>query len=141
MRGHRRPLALVMLATAARAVLATAARAAVAPRPHIVLVAIDDWGWNNWGVHARTQANAAEIVTPRLDALAADGLVLERHYVFRFCSPSRSALHTGRNPIHVNVLNSPLAVANVSDPLSGFAGIPRNMTGVATHLKRAGYST
>lgn len=35
------------------------------------------------------------------------------------------------------------AVENVNpaDPVSGFAGIPRNMTGMATKLKEAGYVT
>ena len=28
---------------------------------------------------------------------------LDRNYAFKFCSPTRSAIQTGRNPIHVNV--------------------------------------
>ena len=60
---------------------------------------------------------------------------------FSFCSPSRSALHTGRNPIHVNVLNSDLAAVNTNDPISGFAGIPRNMTALPAKLAAAGYHT
>ena len=30
---------------------------------------------------------------------------------------------------------------NPDDPISGFAGIPHNMTGIATKLKVAGYAT
>ena len=112
-----------------------------APQPHIVIVLIDDYGHNNIGYNARTQANAAEVQTPVLDALAAEGVILERHYVFAFCSPSRSALHTGRNPIHVNVLNSDLASVNTADPVSGFAGIPRNMTALPAKLAAVGYET
>jgi len=74
-------------------------------------------------------------------ALAASGRLLDRHYVFRFCSPSRSALHTGRNPIHINVLNSPLASVNLADPIAGFAGLPRNVTALPAMLKAAGYAT
>jgi arylsulfatase B len=117
------------------------AAAAAAPLPHLIVVAVDDWGWNNWQYHARNQSNANEIITPHIDALAASGVVLDRHYVHQFCSPSRSALHTGRHPIHVNVLNSALAAANTSDPVSGFAGIPRNMTALPAKLKTAGYAT
>lgn len=109
--------------------------------PPSPLLPKDDYGWNNIGIHARSQANAYEIQTPNMDDLAATGITLERHYTFHFCSPSRSAFHTGRNPIHVNVLNSDLAAANVTDPVSGFAGIPRNMTTIAAKLKEAGYAT
>lgn len=93
------------------------------------------------GFHAKTQSNANEILTPTFDSLAAEGVLLDRHYVFRFCSPTRSALLTGRNPIHVNVLNSDLAAANTSDPISGFAGLPRNISTVAEKLASVGYQT
>ncbi len=115
--------------------------AAAPPLPNLVVVIIDDWGWNDVGWHAHNQSNAKEIQTPNIDSLAASGIILDRFYVHQFCSPSRSALHTGRHPIHVNVLNSPLAAANTSDPVSGFAGIPRNMTALPAKLKTVGYST
>ena len=117
------------------------ASAAPAPKPHIVFIFVDDYGYNNIGYHAASNNASAEILTPRLDELSAAGVKLERQYVFRFCSPTRSAFHTGRNPIHVNVLNSDLAAANVTDPISGFAGIPRNMSALPARLKEAGYRT
>ena len=43
--------------------------------------------------------------TPALDALVAEGIELTRFYAFKYCSPSRSAFISGRNPIHVNVVN------------------------------------
>ena len=112
-----------------------------APRPHIVFVMADDFGYNNFGPHAKGQANAREVQTPTLDNLTAEGVLLERHYVFQFCSPSRCAFTTGRNPIHVNLLNDALGEYNLSDPVSGFSGIPRNMTAIATKLASVGYST
>lgn len=75
-----------------------AAPNAPAPKPHIFMIVIDDYGYNNIGYHARDNEAASEIITPVLDSLALEGLILEQHYVFRFCSPTRSALHTGRNP-------------------------------------------
>lgn len=123
------------------AALLSLAAAAAALQPHVVVILIDDWGHNNVGYNAAAQPNAAEIQTPVLDALAAGGIILDRHYVFAFCSPSRSALHTGRNPIHVNVLNSDLASVNLEDPVSGFAGIPRNMTALPQKLADVGYNT
>ena len=110
-------------------------------KPHIVFVMADDFGWANFGVHAKGQPNAAEALTPRLDALVSDGVLLDRHYVFRFCSPSRCAFTSGRNPIHVNLFNDALGEYNLADPVSGFSGIPRNMTGIAEKLAGAGYST
>ena len=68
-------------------------------------------------------------------------MILERHYVFKYCSPSRCALQSGRNPIHVNVLNSPLTQHNPADPVSGQQGMPVNMTGLAEKMRVAGYNT
>jgi len=48
---------------------------------------------------------------------------------------------SGRLPVHVNTVNTSPTVHNVSDPVSGFAGIPRNMTGFASKLRSAGYAT
>ena len=59
----------------------------------------------------------------------------------KFCSPTRSAAQTGRNPIHVNVQNLDPNNYNPNDPVSGMSAVPRNMTGVAEVMKRAGYRT
>ena len=47
--------------------------------PHIVFMLGDEVGWNNVGWH-----NLSVTHTPHLDALAADGLLLDRHYVQRW---------------------------------------------------------
>jgi|EP01047_Picozoa_sp_COSAG01_P058670 hypothetical protein len=47
------------------------------------------------------------------------------------------ALQSGRLPVHVNHENADPAVHNPADTVSGFAGIPRAMTGIAEHLKRS----
>ena len=49
--------------------------------------------------------------------------------VHKFCSPTRCAIQTGRAPVHVNVINADPSVHNPADPVGGYAGIPRNMTG------------
>eukprot|EP01043_Picozoa_sp_COSAG02_P019335 COSAG02_NODE_926_length_15856_cov_13.975566_13_plen_405_part_00 len=105
----------------------------VAPlRPHVLLVLADDVGWNNLGWHARTNAARAEVSTPALNALVAEGIELERAIAFKYCSPSRCALQSGRNPIHVNVHN---------DVFGNSTGIPLKMTCLASKLKLAGYRT
>ena len=37
------------------------------------------YGWNNFGPHAHSQPNAAEIQTPVMDQLVAEGVLLDRH--------------------------------------------------------------
>ncbi len=77
-------------------------------------------------------------MTPNLDALVKSGVELDQYYVHKYCSPSRSSYQSGRYPYHVNVVNVDMNNHNPQDPVSGFAGIPRNMTGIATKLKSAG---
>ena len=115
---------------------------AAGKRPHIVVFLADDLGYGNVGyTRAAAGAAAAEVRTPTIDALVAAGIELSRNYVYRVCSPTRSSFQSGRLPVHVNTANLDPAVSNPADPVSGFAGIPRNMTGIATKLRAAGYKT
>ena len=107
--------------------------------PHIVFVLIDDWGWGNFAEHR--DEYFPETVTPHMDQLVANGVLFNQFYAHKYCAPSRCSLQTGRLPIHVNVVNAGLSTANLADPISGMSGIPRDMTGIATKLKSAGYAT
>lgn len=107
------------------------------PLPHIVMLLVDDWGHADVGFHR--QAGFNETVTPNLDGLATSGVILDQFYDHKYCSPTRSSLQSGRLPYHVNVLNDDMAIWNPNDPVSGFAGIPRNMTTIGMKLKQAGY--
>eukprot|EP00038_Savillea_parva_P020803 m.32546 g.32546 ORF g.32546 m.32546 type:complete len:730 (-) comp4898_c0_seq1:218-2407(-) len=117
-------------------------------KPHLMFVLFDDYGWANAGWHRNYTAPGGEFVpatdevaTPNLNELVRSGINLNRAYVYKYCSPTRSAIQSGRNPYHVNPLNLDPTIANRSDPVSGFAAIPRNMTGIATKLSAAGYKT
>ena len=112
--------------------------AVAADKPHILFLLVDDWGWANVGYHREMATR--EVQTPNFDSLVKNGLELDQNYVFHFCSPSRSSLMTGRLPIHVNDKNG-VYNYNPDDPVSGFAGIPPKMTGIAEKLKGAGYET
>ena len=111
-----------------------------ADKPHILFMLVDDWGWADVGYHRNTSKD--DVPTPNIDSLVKEGLQLDQHYVYNWCSPSRSALLSGRLPIHVNdeakVSN---AAYNPKDPVSGFMGIPRNMTVISAKMKEAGYAT
>ena len=50
-------------------------------KPHIVLMLVDDWGWDNVGYH-RNQTTK-EVVTPNIDNLVKEGLELDQHYAYK----------------------------------------------------------
>lgn len=108
--------------------------------PHILLVLADDLGYANVGWHG-AEPIKGESGTPILDSLVESGVRFDRFYTFKFCSPTRCALQSGRNPVRVNVVNGDNTWHNPSDPVGGFAGIPRNMTTIATLVSSAGYIT
>ena len=129
----------VFLVFTAVVVVCASSAKPVADKPHIVYIMADDWGWANVGYHRNPPTR--EVDTPNIDSLVKDGLELDQFYVYRFCSPSRSSLMSGRLPIHVNDQNQNIDNYNPDDPVSGYAGIPRNMTAIASKLKDAGYAT
>eukprot|EP01063_Lacrimia_lanifica_P010335 TRINITY_DN1703_c0_g2_i1.p1 TRINITY_DN1703_c0_g2~~TRINITY_DN1703_c0_g2_i1.p1 ORF type:complete len:517 (+),score=164.14 TRINITY_DN1703_c0_g2_i1:37-1587(+) len=118
--------------------LAFCAAAGAAAPPHIALILADDYGWANIGYH---NVNNSEVQTPVLDRLASEGVTLDRHYAYKFCSPTRSSLQSGRLPVHVNTVNADAAAHNPADPVGGYAGIPVNMTTLAQKLAAGGYAT
>ena len=79
------------LLTTAGLLAAQAAHAApAADRPNFVFIIADDLGWADVGFHG----GAAP--TPHLDRLAREGVELMQHYVHPVCSPTRTALMSGR---------------------------------------------
>ena len=95
-------------------------------KPHIVFVLVDDWG------HADVSFRNPAIYTPNFKKLADSGVILNRHYVFKYCSPSRVAFLTGRWPHHAHQYN-----IHPDIPL----GANINMTMLPAKLKTAGYKT
>jgi arylsulfatase A-like enzyme len=66
-------------------------------RPNIVLMLTDNVGYGELGVYGGGILRGAP--TPRIDKLASEGLRLLNFNVEAQCTPSRSALMTGRYPI------------------------------------------
>ena len=115
--------AAVLLSLSMSYVVCTAThqpRPQAADKPHILFMLVDDWGWANVGYHRDPPTR--EVDTPNMDSLVKEGLELDQHYVYRYCSPSRSALISGRLPIHVNDKNLKIGNYNPNDPVSGYAG-------------------
>src|SRR3954453_15962539 len=61
-----------------------------AEKPNIFLIVADDLGWGDVGWHS------PKFKTPNLDRLLREGGELDRHYVQPVCSPTRTALLSGR---------------------------------------------
>jgi arylsulfatase len=70
---------------------------AAADRPNIVLMLSDNVGYGELGVYGGGALRGAP--TPRLDSLAEQGMRFTNFNVEVECTPSRSALMTGRYPI------------------------------------------
>lgn len=113
------PAALTLLFSLFSATMASA------QRPNIILIIADDMGYGDVGFNGQTR-----IKTPSMDALAAQGMVLTRHYCGApSCSPSRASLMTGMHVGHCKVNN------NGMEPLR-----PEDRT-LAELLRALGYGT
>ena len=77
-----------LIALFAFAVLCTAP--AADKHPNILLIFADDIGYEALGCYG-----GLDFDTPRLDAMAKDGLRFSRAYTSPVCTPSRVSLHTG----------------------------------------------
>jgi len=65
-------------------------------KPNIVFMLVDNLGWGDLSCYVGPTRG---VTTPRLDKFASEGLRLTNFMVETACTPSRSALMTGRMPI------------------------------------------
>ncbi|KAK3733952.1 hypothetical protein QZH41_010770, partial [Actinostola sp. cb2023] len=86
-------------------------------------------GWNDISFHGSPQ-----IPTPNIDELANEGVILNNYYVSPICSPTRSAIMTGKHPIHTGMQSGViLAPAPYGLGLDG--------TLLPEYLRKLGYAT
>jgi arylsulfatase len=99
--------------------------------PNIVFFFWDNLGWGEVGCYGGGVLRGAP--TPRIDALAAAGVRLLNFNVEAQCTPSRSALLTGRHPIRSGTHSVPVT--------GGADGLTRWEVTIAQALSDAGYAT
>ncbi|EMI57077.1 sulfatase-like hydrolase/transferase [Rhodopirellula sallentina] len=104
--------------------------------PNVVLVFIDDMGWEDFSCFGNDDAD-----TPHIDRLANEGIRFEQFYVNSpICSPSRTAISTGQYPQRWRITsflnnrkdNSRRGMAQWLDPKAPM---------LARSLQQAGYAT
>ncbi|XP_029834337.2 arylsulfatase B [Ixodes scapularis] len=97
--------------------------------PNIVFMLVDGLGWDDVSFHGSPQ-----IPTPNMDALAADGIILNNYYVQPVCTQSRAALMTGMYPIHTGLQHGVLLAAEPN-------GLPLEFKIMPEYFKDLGYET
>ena len=103
-----------------------------ASAPNVLLILTDDVGFG------APSTFGGVIPTPTLDQVAASGLRYTSFHTTALCSPTRSALLTGRN-------HHQLGFGTVSELSTGYPGynsiMPRETATIAAILRQNGYST
>ncbi|SDX32350.1 sulfatase-like hydrolase/transferase [Thiocapsa roseopersicina] len=108
-------------------------RARTGKAPNIVWLVIDDMGWGDPGVYGGGAAIGA--ATPNIDRLAAGGFKLTSTYSQPTCMPTRSAILTGRLPVHTGLTRPILAGDTLAkNPWADEISLP-------ALLGKAGYTT
>jgi len=109
---------------------------AAAPRPNIVVLVADDWGYMDVG------AFGGEIATPHLDSLARRGVKFSNFHVAATCSPTRAMLMTGVDNHRNGVGNMPESMPAEHEGMPGYEGVLNDQSvTLATMLRDNGYHT
>ena len=124
--------------------LAASALAAPASRPNVVILFADDMGYGDL-----SSFGAPDLETPHIDSIGKNGIRFTRFYSNApECSPSRTALLTGRHPQRVGGLECAIGVGNVGRYDEAVwlqqrhdLGLPAAEGTIAQAFKRAGYAT
>lgn len=104
---------------------------ASAQQPNVVFILCDDLGYGDLGVlYQNSRSGTKKFVTPKLDAMAGEGIQLRAHYTAApVCAPARASLMLGVHQGHANVRNNQ------------FDKILENNHTLGSVLKQAGYAT
>ena len=105
---------------------------APAGAPNVLIILIDDMGFG------QSSAFGGPVSMPNAERLAANGLRFTNFHTTALCSPTRSALLTGRNH-HMNNFGS---ISETATAFPGQTGVrPNSVAPLAEMLRLNGYST
>jgi arylsulfatase A-like enzyme len=103
--------------------------------PHLILAVIDDLGIDDTSIRVpgSTLPTPNGVLSPHIESLASSGIILTDWHVFKFCSPSRSQMLTGRYAYHLGQqtqmnLNPDGARCGIKPGLltEGVSGVPQD---------------
>lgn len=109
---------------------------AEAPRPNILYIYLDDFGWGALGPNGqwdRKENNQPYLITPALDQLVQEGVNFQRAYGCTVCSPARASQQTGFHQGH--------AYADRNDPDNARKAMRSDDVTMGDVLSEAGYTT
>ena len=118
--------------------------AASSPRPNVVLILADDLGYGDLGSYGCT-----DIRTPNIDSIGRQGMRFLQCYANApECTPTRTALMTGRYQHRVGGLECAIGIGDIGRydeaewlQKRGELGLPVSETCLARVLKQHGYDT
>ncbi len=100
-------------------------------RPNILYILVDDVGFGDFGIPELNYVRGTQ--TPRINKLADEGMSFMRMYTEPSCTPTRTAMMTGRHPIRTGLKEVKVALVG--------EGLPKSEVTIAEVLSRAGYNT
>jgi arylsulfatase len=119
---------LLRTALAGMLLISTTVAHAVDKKPNIVFFLVDNVGYGSFGVYGGTTP------TPRIDKFAHEGIQFNNYNVEVQCTPTRSAIHTGRYSVRSGTYTVPW-------PGQGLSGLSPWEYTIAKLFSDAGYAT
>lgn len=99
--------------------------------PNILYILLDDLGFGEIGMPDLEVTRGYK--TPNIDALAREGLSLQRMYTEPSCTPTRVAMMTGRHPVRTGLVDAKATLAG--------EGLAAEEVTIAEVLRKSGYAT
>jgi arylsulfatase B/arylsulfatase I/J len=104
------------------------------PPKHVLFFLIDDYGFADASYKNEMYNGTASPPTPTIDRLAMSGVRLESYYVNSLCSPTRTALLSGRYAYTIGMENTVIVDGQNTD-------LPLNLLTIADYFSQAGWNT